>query len=166
VIRPCDEHDFDAICGIVNEAAAAYKGVIPADCWREPYMPRGELQEAIDGGVEFWGFEEDGVLVGVMGVQPVQDVTLVRHAYVRTSRRRRGIGGQLLRFLKARIRTPALVGTWAAADWAYAENPGAFLAPGGFTIRHDLREPLLANWPNPEVIRVGDQYHSFADPCE
>ena len=81
-------------------------------------MPKEELRAAIYGGVVFWGFEQDGVLVGLMGVQSVQDVTFIRHAYVRTSHRRHGIGGQLLRFLLARIDTPTLIGTWAAADWA------------------------------------------------
>ena len=118
MIRPCIANDFDAIYGIVNDAAMAYNGVIPADRWHEPYMPRDELRAAIDSGVAFWGFEMDGTLVGVMGIQPVQDVTLIRHAYVRTSHRRHGIGGQLLAFLLARTSTPALVGTWAAADWA------------------------------------------------
>ena len=118
MIRPCTATDFDTIYGIVNDAAVAYKGVIPADRWHEPYMPKQELQAAIDSGVEFWGFEMDGVLVGVMGSQPVQDVTLIRHAYVRTSHRRHGIGGQLLRCLLARIGTPTLIGTWEAADWA------------------------------------------------
>jgi len=118
MIRPCTLADFDTIFEIVNDAAIAYKGVIPADRWHEPYMPKAELQGAIDSGVAFWGFEMDRVLVGVMGVQPVQDVTLIRHAYVRTSHRRHGIGGQLLDFLLARTRTPTLIGTWAAADWA------------------------------------------------
>ena len=118
MIRQCTESDFETIYAIVNDAAMAYKGAIPADRWHEPYMPREELREAVEQGVQFWGCEHDGDLVGVMGVQPVQDVTLIRHAYVRTSRMRHGIGGQLLRFLLGRIGTPALVGTWAAADWA------------------------------------------------
>jgi len=118
MIRRCQDSDFDTIYATVNDAATAYKGVIPADRWHEPYMPKSELRAAIDSGVEFWGFEQDGVLVGVMGIQPVQDVTLIRHAYVRTSHRRHGIGGKLLRFLLARTTTPILIGTWAAADWA------------------------------------------------
>ena len=118
MIRPCTDSDFDTIYEIVNDAAMAYKGAIPADRWHEPYMPKAEVRAAIDSGVEFWGFEMDKTLVGVMGIQPVQDVTLIRHAYVRTNHRRRGIGGQLLQFLLARIGTPTLVGTWAAADWA------------------------------------------------
>lgn len=118
MIRPCTPRDFHTVHEIVNDAAMAYKGVIPADCWHEPYMPEAELRAAIAAGVGFWGFEADGRLVGVMGAQPVRDVTLIRHAYVRGSHRRHGIGGQLLRFLLSRIDTPVLVGTWAAADWA------------------------------------------------
>jgi GNAT superfamily N-acetyltransferase len=118
MIRPCTEHDFGTIYAIVNNAAMAYKGVIPADRWHEPYMPREELRQAIDSGVQFWGYEQDGALAGVMGIQPVQDVTLIRHAYVRTSHRRHGIGSKLLSFLLARIGTPTLVGTWDAADRA------------------------------------------------
>ena len=118
MIRPCTPTDFDTICAIVNDAAMAYKGVIPTDRWHEPYMPEAELRAAIDSGVAFWGFEMDGVLVGVMGLQPEQDVTLIRHAYVRTIHRRHGIGGQLLRFLLSQATTPMLVGTWAAAGWA------------------------------------------------
>ena len=85
MIRRCDEQDFEAIYEIVNDAAAAYRGVIPADCWAEPYMPREKLREEIAAGIAFWGYEEDGVLAGVMGIQHVRDVTLIRHAYVRTS---------------------------------------------------------------------------------
>ena len=118
MIRACTQCDFEAIYAIVNDAAIAYQGVIPADCWHEPYMPRKELRAAITSGVAFWGFEQDGKLVGVMGVQRVQDVTLIRHSYVLTTHRRHGIGGQLLRSLLARIETPTLIGTWAAADWA------------------------------------------------
>lgn len=118
MIRSCTDNDIDTIWAIVNDAAQAYKGVIPADQWHEPYMLGAELRAAIDSGVQFWGFELKGSLVGVMGIQPVQDVTLIRHAYVRTSHRRQGIGGQLLEFLMARTVSPTLIGTWAAADWA------------------------------------------------
>ena len=118
MIRRCEESDFEAIHTIVNDAATAYQGVIPPDRWHEPYMPKKELREAIDRGVVFWGFEQDAQLVGVMGIQPVQDVTLIRHAYVRTTRRRHGIGSRLLEFLRKRTDRSVLVGTWAAADWA------------------------------------------------
>jgi hypothetical protein len=96
MIRPCTDSDFDTICAIVNEAAEAYRGVIPADRWHEPYMPQEELRHEIEAGVRFWGWEEDGEVVGVMGIQDVQDVTLIRHGYVRTTSRGQGIGGKLL----------------------------------------------------------------------
>lgn len=118
LIRPCDEHDFEAIYTIVNDAASAYRGVIPADRWSEPYMPREELRDEIGAGVVFWGYEEEGELAGVMGVQHVDDVTLIRHAYVRTGSQRRGIGAALLASLHARAARPVLIGTWADAQWA------------------------------------------------
>ena len=118
MIRPCNTADFEAIYEIVNDAAVAYKGVIPADRWHEPYMPREELQHEIDDGVRFWGYEEEGKLAGVMGIQDVQDVTLIRHAYVRTTQRRKGIGGKLLSHLLTLTERPILIGTWAAATWA------------------------------------------------
>lgn len=103
---------------IINEAARAYEGVIPPDCWKEPYMPEEELRHEIDNGVVFWGYEEDGDLVGVMGIQQVQDVTLIRHAYVRPNRQNQGIGGKLLANLRDQNACPTLVGTWADAVWA------------------------------------------------
>jgi len=118
MIRPCEETDFDAIYEIVNDAAQAYKGVIPPDRWHEPYMPQEELRHEIDAGVVFWGYEEDGELIGVMGIQPVHDVTLIRHAYVRTARRNQGVGGKLLTHLRTLTDRPILIGTWADARWA------------------------------------------------
>ncbi len=115
MIRKCSEKDFDMMYSIVNDAAVAYKGVIPVDRWKEPYMPKDELRRQIDEGVSFWGFEDWGELVGIMGVQPVRDVTLIRHAYVRTAYRSQGIGSKLLEFLLKEIATPVLVGTWADA---------------------------------------------------
>jgi N-acetylglutamate synthase-like GNAT family acetyltransferase len=103
---------------IVNDAAQAYKGVIPTDRWHEPYMPLTELKEEIAAGVKFWGYAEDGQLIGVMGMQPVKDVTLIRHAYVRTKMRNRGIGGKLLAYLLGQMNGKILVGTWKAAGWA------------------------------------------------
>ena len=117
-IRPCRDDDRAAILAIVNAAAEAYRGVIPADRWHEPYMPRDELDSEIAAGVVFWGYEEDGRLIGVMGLQPVRDVDLIRHAYVLPSGQRRGIGGALLKHLRQMSARPMLVGTWAAADWA------------------------------------------------
>jgi pimeloyl-ACP methyl ester carboxylesterase/GNAT superfamily N-acetyltransferase len=118
MIRHCDEQDFEAIYQIVNDGATAYRGVIPADCWAEPYMPREELREEIGAGVVFWGYEEDGALAGVMGIQQVRDVTLIRHAYVRSASQRRGIGVALLASLEAQTDRPVLIGTWADAVWA------------------------------------------------
>jgi len=103
---------------IINDAAQAYNGVIPPDCWKEPYMSKDELRYEMDAGVAFWGYEEHGRLVGVMGIQHVQDVTLIRHAYVRTGQQHRGIGGQLLSYLRNQTVYPVLVGTWADAIWA------------------------------------------------
>lgn len=118
MIRQCDSKDFQTITAIINDAAQAYKGVIPADCWKEPYMPEDELRHEIADGVVFWGYEEGGELLGVMGIQHVQDVTLIRHAYVRTARRSQGIGGVLLSWLLAQTTRPVLIGTWADAVWA------------------------------------------------
>ncbi len=118
MIRHCAAPDFDDILAIINDAAAAYEGVIPDDRWQIPYMSTEELRAEIAAAVEFWGFEQDGALVGVMGIQRVEDVTLIRHAYVRTREQHRGIGGALLAHLLARASTPLLVGTWAAAAWA------------------------------------------------
>jgi len=117
-IRPCRDDERDEILGIVNAAAEVYRGVIPADRWHEPYMPREELDGEIAAGVEFWGYEDGATLLGVMGIQPVRDVNLIRHAYVRPGRQGEGIGTALLRHLEERATRPLLVGTWAAAEWA------------------------------------------------
>ncbi len=118
MIRSCTAADFEAICAIINDAARAYEGVIPSDVWREPYMPRDELRDEISAGVQFWGFEEGGNLLGVMGIQHVGDVTLVRHAYVRGASQRKGIGGNLFAHLCRLTDQAMLVGTWADASWA------------------------------------------------
>jgi GNAT superfamily N-acetyltransferase len=117
-IRPCHDGDREAILTIVNAAAEAYRGVIPDDRWREPYMPGEELDEEIAAGVEFWGYEADGELVGVMGIQDVGDLHLIRHAYVAPGGQGRGIGGRLLEHLTGSGGRRMLVGTWAAAEWA------------------------------------------------
>ena len=118
MIRRCDDRDFDLIWAIVNDGAQAYKGIIPPDCWTDPYMSREKLQHEIDEGVVFWGYEETGTLAGVMGIQAVQDVTLIRHAYVRSRSQKRGIGGNLLSHLRELASGPVLIGTWADAVWA------------------------------------------------
>ena len=118
MIRQCHDRDVEQLWAIINDGAQAYKGIIPADRWTEPYMTREKLQHEIEEGVVFWGYEEAGTLVGVMGIQQVLDVTLVRHAYVRTSNQKRGIGGRLLSHLRESASAPMLIGTWAAAVWA------------------------------------------------
>jgi N-acetylglutamate synthase-like GNAT family acetyltransferase len=118
MIRLCNDSEFDTIYEIVNDAAQAYRGIIPADRWKEPYMPKDELRHEMEEGVVFWGYEEEGELIGVMGIQHVQDVTLIRHAYVRTARRKQGIGGKLLAHLRKQTERPILIGTWADATWA------------------------------------------------
>jgi N-acetylglutamate synthase-like GNAT family acetyltransferase len=117
-IRRCDDSDFDPILAIINDGAQAYKGIIPADRWTEPYMSKEKLQHEIDAGVTFSGFEINGELVGVMGLQHVQDVTLIRHAYVRTANQKQGIGVHLLSHLRELTHRPVLIGTWADATWA------------------------------------------------
>jgi N-acetylglutamate synthase-like GNAT family acetyltransferase len=117
-IRQLGDADRPAILEVIADAAEAYRGAIPADCWHEPYMSEAELRQEIVAGVDFYGWEEDGRLLGVMGLQQVRDVTLIRHAYTRTAEQGRGIGGALLADLQARASTQLLVGTWAAAVWA------------------------------------------------
>lgn len=118
MIRQCNDEDFKTICSIINDSSQAYKGIIPADCWKEPYMSMYELRHEIDDGVLFWGIEKDGELAGVMGIQNVRDVTLIRHSYVKTEKRNQGIGSELLEFLRSLTASPILIGTWADAVWA------------------------------------------------
>jgi len=118
MIRPCTPEDVPAIDEIINEAAEAYRGVIPNDCWHEPYMSRAELLHEIAQGVKFWGWQDEAALAGVMGLQDVADVALIRHAYVRRSHQGRGVGGALLDHLGRQSNRPLLVGTWEAAHWA------------------------------------------------
>lgn len=118
MVRRCNDLDFDLIWTIINDGARAYEGVIPEDFWTEPYMSRQELEHELAAGVVFWGFAEAGTLVGVMGIQEVQDVTLIRHAYVLTSHQKQGIGGRLLSHLQELARDPLLIGTWTDAVWA------------------------------------------------
>lgn len=111
--------DFEAILNVVNNAAIAYRGKIPNDRWKEPYMPAQELKEEIESGVQFYGWKEDNALIAIMGIQPIIDVTLIRHAYVLTSQQRRGFGEKLLKHLLDLTKTSKIyVGTWEAASWA------------------------------------------------
>jgi N-acetylglutamate synthase-like GNAT family acetyltransferase len=144
MIRKCLENDFEAVYEIINDAAQAYKRVIPADRWHEPYMPQDQLQQEIDAGVNFWGLVENGRLTGVMGIQDKGDVTLIRHAYIRTALRNRGVGSQLLRQLEAMTSKPILVGTWAAATWAIS-----FYEKNGYSlVSADEKNRLLKKYWN------------------
>lgn len=119
MISKLDLPDFSSVLEIINDAAQAYKGVIPSDCWKEPYFSADELIEEVDRGVDFYGWTENNVLVGVMGIQQVKDTTLIRHAYVLTSHQRNGIGENMLSYLVNLATThEVLVGTWTAAWWA------------------------------------------------
>ena len=118
LIRSRAEEDFGAVLTVVNDAALAYRGVIPADRWHEPYMSADELRSEIDEGVVFWVAEQEGNLAGVMGIQDKGDVALVRHAYVAPTTQRSGVGTTLLRHVESLVDKPILIGTWAAASWA------------------------------------------------
>jgi GNAT superfamily N-acetyltransferase len=124
---------FDSILRVVNDAAQAYRGVIPDDRWKEPYMSADELKKEVEAGVTFYGWMEGDALLGVMGIQPVRDVTLIRHSYVLTKHQRRGVGGRLLKQLMSLAKTPEiLVGTWENASWAvrfYEENGFKLVSP-------------------------------------
>jgi GNAT superfamily N-acetyltransferase len=132
---------------IINDAAQVYRGVIPEDRWHEPYMTKNELQHEIDDGVIFWGYEDSGVLIGVMGIQDKGDVDLIRHAYVRTDRRKQGIGTKLLHYLESRSVKPILIGTWTDATWAVR-----FYQKNGYRLlENDEKNRLLRKyWSIPE----------------
>jgi len=131
MIFKCEQKDFNEIHEIINDGASAYKGIIPEDRWHEPYMTEDELKKQIDEGVQFWGYTEEGKITGVMGIQFKEDVTLIRHAYVRTTNRNKGIGSRLLAHLNTISKTPVLIGTWEDAKWAIAfyEKHGFRLLP-------------------------------------
>ena len=118
MIRPCAVHDFEKIWTIINDGASAYRGVIPADCLKNPYMAKSELEHEMNDGVVFWGYEHSDNLIGVMGIQELGEVTLIRHAYVCTTAQRQGVGGKLLSHLCHLANHPLLIGTWADAKWA------------------------------------------------
>jgi GNAT superfamily N-acetyltransferase len=117
-LRDCTAADLPQIFSIINDAAQAYRGVIPADRWHEPYMPLKELRAQLADGIVFSGIESGGKLLGVMGIQDKGEVALIRHAYVKTSERRKGIGEKLLQHLEKTTRKPVLIGTWRDAAWA------------------------------------------------
>jgi GNAT superfamily N-acetyltransferase len=131
IIRPCRDDETATMLTIINSAAEAYRGAIPADCWHEPYMSAAELQAEIAAGIAFTAHEIDGVVAGVMGIQPVRNVDLIRHAYVLPAYQGRGVGSALIGYLRARTLRPILVGTWTAATWAirFYERHNFQLAP-------------------------------------
>ncbi len=141
MISKLSDADFENILTVVNDAAIAYKGKIPSDCWEEPYMPRKELKEEIEARVQFYGLIESRVLVAVMGIQRVGDVTLIRHAYVLTSRQRNGYGEKLLkRLLRLAQTSTVYVGTWQAASWAIK-----FYQKNGFEMLATMEKNKLLN---------------------
>lgn len=131
MIRNASESDFNDIYNVINDAAMAYKGIIPADRWHEPYMTKEELQAQIDDGVRFSCYIDKNKVVGVMGIQDKNDIKLIRHAYVITRERKKGIGTILIRELLRDSKKPILIGTWRAAQWAisFYEKHGFFVVP-------------------------------------
>ncbi len=148
MIRKLTNTDLQAILNVVNDAAVAYKGKIPADRWKEPYMPAEELKEEIKSGVQFYGYIENRALIAVMGIQAVGDVTLIRHAYTLTSNQQKGVGEKLLNNLLSLAQTDRiLVGTWETAPWAIK-----FYQKHGFILlsREETNKLLKKYWNIPE----------------
>ncbi|HKJ31028.1 MAG TPA: GNAT family N-acetyltransferase [Balneolales bacterium] len=147
MIRECKKSDFNTIFEIINDAAQAYKGIIPQDRWHEPYMSFAELRAQIDDGIVFWGLERDGQLLGVMGIQDKGDVTLIRHAYVLSRAQKRGFGKKLLQYLQSMTQKPILIGTWAAASWAVS-----FYQKNGYNLvsEEEKNRLLRKYWSIPE----------------
>ena len=142
MMRKCKESDFNSIFEIINDAAQAYKGVIPQDRWKEPYMSFEELMNEIKEGVVFWGLEQDGELLGVMGIQNKDKITLIRHSYVRPKAQGMGIGTKLLQHLESMTDKPILIGTWAASLWAIS-----FYKKNGYTlVSEEQKNCLLSNY--------------------
>ena len=161
MIRSGTDEDFDEILSIINDAAIAYRGVIPADRWHDPYMTREELQAQINDGVRFSCYFDSSELVGVMGIQDRHDVNLIRHAYVRTKQRKKGIGTLLLLELISSSKKPVLIGTWKAAHWAIS-----FYEKHGFSLASEKEKTRLLRkyWVIPDrqvetsVVLVDRQY--------
>ena len=147
MIRKCKKSDFNTILEIINDAAQAYKGIIPPDRWHEPYMSFAELRAQIDDGIVFWGLERNGQMLGVMGIQDKGDVTLIRHAYVVPRAQKRGIGKKLLQHLESMTEKPILIGTWAAASWAVS-----FYQKNGYSLvsEEEKNRLLRKYWSIPE----------------
>jgi GNAT superfamily N-acetyltransferase len=163
-IRECTDVDLEAIFEIVNDAAQAYRRVIPPDCWQEPYMPMAELRREIADGVRFWAEVADGRMIGVMGIQDRGEVCLIRHAYVRTASRQSGVGSALLRHLENQTTKPILIGTWSAASWAIR-----FYEKHGYVVvsAEEKSRLLTRFWDIPDrqvansVVLSGGRYRGF-----
>ena len=147
MIRQTKQADFEKILNIINDAAIAYKGIIPPDRWKEPYMSENELANQIEEGVEFTGFYINDELIGVMGIQDRVQVNLIRHAYVRTIKRKSGIGSKLIQHLLSITDKPVLIGTWSAAMWAIS-----FYQKHGFKLvsEEEKNRLLRRYWSIPE----------------
>ncbi len=148
MIRKLLSLNFNSILSIINDAAQAYKDIIPVDRWREPYMPTEELKEEIKSGISFYGWFQDSSLIGVMGIQTIKDTTIIRHSYVITNYQRRGFGMKLLKYLISLTETPnILVGTWEDALWAIH-----FYEKYGFTLvsKKEKDKLLRKYWDIPE----------------
>jgi N-acetylglutamate synthase-like GNAT family acetyltransferase len=146
-VRPCRKEERSAISEIINAAAAAYRGVIPEDRWHDPYMSLPELDSEISAGVDFWAYEREGEVIGVMGIQSVRDVALIRHAYVRPGNQRHGVGAALMAHIRSLSSRRMLAGTWAAATWAIA-----FYQRHGFVLATPEQKTALLKtyWTIPE----------------
>jgi len=163
MIFKCEQTDFQEIGDIINDAAAAYKDVIPADTWHEPYMSEEELKEQIEQGVQFWCYKENEEMIGVMGIQDKGDVILIRHAYVRSIYRNKGVGSKLLAHLASISKKPVLIGTWAAATWAIK-----FYQKHGFRLlsKSETETLLSKYWTIParqletSVVLAGPDWHT------
>ena len=142
LIRPCRDDEAATVLSIINRAAEVYRGVIPADCWHEPYMPEAELRSEINAGVGFMGCEIDGVLAGVMGIQRVRNVDLIRHAYVLPAYQGRGVGTALIAHLRQYAERQILVGTWTAATWAI----GFYRRHGFELVPEEVKASLLRTY--------------------
>jgi len=166
MIRRGTDEDFEEIFAAINDAAIAYKGVIPPDRWHEPYMTKEELQAQIEEGVRFSCYVDNNELIGVMGIQDKADVELIRHAYVRTKRRNKGIGTLLLQELIKDAKKPILIGTWKAANWAIR-----FYEKHGFRlVEEEEKNRLLKKyWAIPDrqietsVVLVDGKYKGSKD---
>lgn len=147
MIRECEAAELGDVCAVINDGAAAYRGIIASDCWKDPYMGADELHREVDAGVRFWGYFDDGQLLAVMGHQDVGDVALIRHAYTRTANQGTGMGSALLSHLRGRTERPMLVGTWKAATWAVR-----FYQRRGFELVSAVQKEVLLRryWTVPE----------------